>query len=1011
MRHGESRDMANPTRTIVLQCVLVSLLPGRMACGQGHPPDEAAGRMTVAEGFQVELVACEPLVRQPVAIDFDDRGRMWVIQFLQYPNPAGLKRVKIDKYTRVQYDRIPQPPPRGPTGADRITILEDTDGDGRMDRAKDFVDGLNLASGFVLGHGGVFVLQTPYLLFYPDLNRDDIPDGDPEVLLKGFGLDDASAVANSLTWGPDGWLYGCQGSTVTAVIRGIKFAQGIWRYHPVSKKFELFADGGGNMWGLDFDRHGQLQASTNVGGFVMLHMVQGGNYRKKFSKHGPLRNPYALGYFEHVPHKSFHGGHVTVGGIFYQGDAYPSRLRDKYIGADLLGHAIYFHRLHPRASTFRSEHAGELVQANDSWFAPTDLVMGPDGAVYFSDWHDKRTAHPDPDAQWDRSNGRIYRLSAAGAESTRIGALHQMSSDQLVDLLGSSNEWYVRAARCELAARHDTSVWPRLRKTVRESSDDRLVLGALWSLASTGGFTESLAERLLQHRSEHVRSWTVRLLGDGEKVSQATAELLEQLAETDPSAVVRGQLASTAARLPAQQGLPVAHAILLRNEDGNDPHIPLLLWWAVERHAVSAIDEVERRFMSTKAWQQPMIREVILARLMQRYAAEASGRSLAACARLFETASMPDDRSRLLSALDSGLATAAGDSSQKPRIADRVPDQFKARLAEQWKERPTDETLLRLNARLNNRAVVAYARQVAFDDASEQVNRVAMFRFLRQFGDQSLVAPLLELLDLNRPVWLRQAAMDVLSRYANDRVAEGLLHGYRGFESASRRRARQILFARRPWALSFLKEFERGDLDTREVAIGELTALSAHGDAAIDTLVHKHWGQFNTAGSQHKITEIRRVRFDLRGPSDRKRGEALFTKHCATCHQLFGEGKKLGPDLTTGNRKDLEYLLVSIIDPSRFIRKEYVTSIVVTVDGRLLTGMILEETPAQIVLVDTNDQQTVVRRENIEEIRDSPVSLMPENILKPLTPQELRDLFGYLQADGPPLSGKEESQP
>lgn len=998
--------MTSSTLTILLPCVLVSLLAGRVACGQGHPPDEAAGRMTVADGFQVELVAGEPLVRQPVAIDFDDRGRLWVIQFLQYPEPAGLERVKVDQYTRVQYDRVPEPPPRGPTGADRITILEDTNGDGRMDGAKDFVGGLNLASGFVLGHGGVFVLQAPYLLFYPDLNRDDIPDGDPEVLLKGFGMDDAAAVANSLTWGPDGWLYGCQGSTVTAVIRGIKFVQGIWRYHPVSKEFELFADGGGNMWGLDFDRHGQLQASTNVGGFVMLHMVQGGNYRKNFSKHGPLRNPYAFGYFEHVPHKSFHGGHVTVGGIFYQGDAFPARFRDKYIGADLLGHAIYFHRLHPQASTFRSEHGGELVGANDTWFAPTDLVMGPDGAVYFADWHDKRTAHPDPDAKWDRSNGRIYRLSATGLASSKLGALHQMSSDRLADLLGSSNEWYARAARCELAARRDTSVWPRLRKTALESVDDRFVLTALWALASSGGFTENLAQRMLQHRSEHVRSWTVRLLGDGNQVAQATAEMLEQLAETDPSAVVRSQLVSTAARLPAQQGLPVAHAILLRNEDGDDPHLPLLLWWAVERHAVSAIEEVERRFMSTEAWRHPMIREVILARLMQRYAAEASGRSLAACARLFETASKPSDRSRLLSALDSGLATAAARSNQNPRIADRVPDHFKARLAEQWKEQPTDQTLLRLNARLDNRKVLEHARQVALDDASEQASRVAMFRILRQFGDQSLVAPLLKLLNPDDPAWLQQAAMNVLSRYADDRVAEGLLHGYRGFESASRRRARQILFARRSWALLFLQEFERGDIDTREVAIGELTALSAHGDAAIDTLVHKHWGRFNTASSQHKITQIRRVRFDLRGPGDRERGQDLYIKHCATCHQLFGEGKKLGPDLTAANRKDLEYLLENIIDPSRFIRKEYVASIVVTVDGRLLTGMIVEDTPSEIVLVDPKNQQTVIRRADIEEIRDSPVSLMPEDILKLLPRQELRDLFGYLQGDGPALPGK-----
>lgn len=209
--------------------------------------------MEVADGFEVSLVASEPEVRQPLSITFDERGRLWVIQYLQYPAPAGLKPVKVDQYLRTKYDRVPEPPPHGPKGADRITICEDTNGDGQADRFTHFVSDLNLCSGLAIGHGGVFVAQPPYLLFYPDRNRDDIPDGDPEVLLTGFGIEDAHALANSLTWGPDGWLYGAQGSTVTANIRGIEFQQGIWRYHPITREFELFAEGGGNTWGVDFD--------------------------------------------------------------------------------------------------------------------------------------------------------------------------------------------------------------------------------------------------------------------------------------------------------------------------------------------------------------------------------------------------------------------------------------------------------------------------------------------------------------------------------------------------------------------------------------------------------------------------------------------------------------------------------------------------------------------------------------------------------------------------------------
>ena len=158
------------------------------AFGQGYTPAEAVKKMKVADGFEVKLVASEPMVRQPVCIEFDDRGRLWVIQYLQYPNPAGLKRVKVDRYSRTVYDKVPEPPPRGPKGADRITILEDKDGDGVAESAHDFVNGLNLTTGMAFGHGGVFVLQVPYLLFYPDKDGDDVPDGDPEVCLTGFGM-------------------------------------------------------------------------------------------------------------------------------------------------------------------------------------------------------------------------------------------------------------------------------------------------------------------------------------------------------------------------------------------------------------------------------------------------------------------------------------------------------------------------------------------------------------------------------------------------------------------------------------------------------------------------------------------------------------------------------------------------------------------------------------------------------------------------------------------------------
>ena len=206
-------------------------------------PAESLAKMTTAADLAVDLIASEPDVAQPTHISFDERGRMWVAQYRQYPYPAGVKMVSRDKYYRSKYDRVPPAPPHHDRGRDVITVHEDTDGDGVFDKTKVVLDGLNMANAALRGHGGMWVMQTPYLLFYPDANGDDIPDADPEVRLAGFGLEDTHSVANGLAWGPDGWLYGAQGSTTTSrVVRpGVDppdfagvYHEGcmVWRYHP-----------------------------------------------------------------------------------------------------------------------------------------------------------------------------------------------------------------------------------------------------------------------------------------------------------------------------------------------------------------------------------------------------------------------------------------------------------------------------------------------------------------------------------------------------------------------------------------------------------------------------------------------------------------------------------------------------------------------------------------------------------------------------------------------------------
>ncbi|MEZ6073625.1 MAG: hypothetical protein R3C10_25945 [Pirellulales bacterium] len=726
---------ANYVRSLLLFVCVAWLTPIAPVHGQGYTPTEAVEKMTVADGFSVDLIAAEPLVRQPVAIDFDDRGRLWVLQYLQYPNPAGLERVKVDRYSRTTYDRVPQPPPHGPRGADRLTILTDSDGDGVCDTAHDFVDGLNLSTGFAFGYGGVFVLQVPYLLFYPDRDRDDVPDGDPEVLLTGFGMEDSSSLANSLTWGPDGWLYGTQGTNITAHIRGVDFEQGVWRYHPVSRRFELFCEGGGNSWGLDFDERGNLFYATNYGGYLMHHGVQGSYHEKSFAKHGELHNRFAFGYFPHVPHDRFEGGHVTVGGFVYQGDAFPASFRGRYISVDTLGHAVRVNDIHPDGATFRTTSGSALVEANDTWFAPSDCVLGPDGAVYFCDWHDQRTAHPDPDADWDRSNGRVYRLRYDDDSPRAHVDPTDVASADLLEWLASPNEWRVRRARRVLAERRDANVIEPLQAML-EDHDPRFARQALWTLASLGAYDRDVPVELLHHNDAVVRGWAVRFVGDRAPLDGADsphdastplADALIALAETEESPIVVSQLAATAQRVPDDLALAIVWAISGRDKRLDDRYIPLLTWWALERHAVSARENVINRFANRAAWKSRFRRDVLLGRLMRRYAGDGSEPSLEACAQLMRSASTDAERRQLLAELDAGLqmlgrerlpglppgsafadiAVVAADAPEVSRRLTTVPPELSDVLDTLWDDATNDPLLVRVFMRLGSSAADA----------------------------------------------------------------------------------------------------------------------------------------------------------------------------------------------------------------------------------------------------------------------------------------------------------------
>ncbi|MCA9413232.1 MAG: dehydrogenase, partial [Candidatus Omnitrophica bacterium] len=796
------------------------------ALAQGYGPEVAASKMTVPEGFEVKLFASEPEIRQPVAMEFDHRGRLWVIQYLQYPNPAGLERVEVDRWSRTTYDRVPEPPPKGPRGADRITICEDTDGDGVADSFKDFVDGLNLASGLAFGHGGVFVLQVPYLLFYPDKNHDDIPDSDPEVCLTGFGMQDAHSVANSLTFGPDGWLYGNQGSTVTAHIRGIEFQQGVWRYHPVTKEFELFCEGGGNMWGLDFNEWGDLFSSTNVGPALCLHGVQGGYYWKSFGKHGDLHNPYAYGYFDHMKEANYVGGHVTVGGSFYRGPSFPEEYIGKYIGGNLLSHDVYWHVIESDGSTYQARHGGELAVSNDAWCAPTDVTIGPDGAVYFSDWNDQRTAHPDPDADWDRTNGRVYRIQVKDAAPVPVD-LSEKSNNELIDLLGSQNQWMVRHARSILTERRDPSIQSTLKEMIGRPSDSNTQLEALWTLYSCGGMTDDLADSLLLHLKPEVRRWVVHFLGDAREVPQSSGERLVQMARTEADVRVRSQLASTAKRIQSEFGLRIVKEIVARDEDGGDPHVPLLIWWALEAHSVSSQHLAMELLTQEDVWNSSLFQKEILPRLMRRYAAEGTEETDEACFALLNRADDPTplleslgegwgDRGRKIRGMEGGSLFTSYAASNLEAVNEedssiRISGDLRNELKTLLEADPKNPQLLTLLCKAGDPDSLNRVREWAFDSDSTDDHRKVSLKILSEVQDSESREQFLSQLSTETSPEFFEPLLEGVRRTARDEDAGALLTLYREAPVDRQSKILEVILSKEAFALAFLKKVEAGE--------------------------------------------------------------------------------------------------------------------------------------------------------------------------------------------------------
>ncbi|WP_164100714.1 PVC-type heme-binding CxxCH protein [Candidatus Laterigemmans baculatus] len=990
-------------------------LPAARRPTSGLSPREAARQFTAPSGFHVDLIAGEPELHQPVAFCFDARGRLWVAEAHTYPARA----------------------PEG-EGCDAILIFEDSDDDGTFETRTVFAEGLNLISGLEVGYGGVWVGAAPYLMFIPDRDGDDRPDAAPQILLDGFGYQDTHETLNAFTWGPDGWLYGCQGVFTRSQIGPpgaaagdrIPFNAGVWRYHPVLKKFEAFAQGTSNPWGLAFDPHGQAFITACVIPHT-YHMIQGGRYQRQAGQHfdpytfddlktiadhahyaGNIRDHAWWGRDEPVEDDATSaagGGHAHCGALIYQGDSWPAEYHGALLMHNLHGNRVNVDRLRGQGSGFVASHAPDLLFANDPWFRGIALQLGPDGAVYLIDWYDKNACHRTTPEIWDRTNGRMYRLRY-GEHETRAVDLQAADNAQLIALHAHPNEWQSRMASrmlMERAARGEPlpGVRQQLWEGALSAAPSATRLRYLWSAHGIAPLGEAEVLALLDQSEAILRGWAIQLACERATPSAEVLERFVALAERDDSPVVRLYLASALQRL-SQADLEagnrdagnldaaerattarwrIAEGLVAHAESQHDPNLPLMIWYGVSPLVAS---DTERAFDLASRCQIPLVEQFI-------YRRAASDPSLVGSLVAAIAADPEPTRSKVM--LEQ-LAEAA------PRLGKlRMPAEWPAVVQKtaDWKDPAVRRAVQTLSVGFGDASIFPLLRRLVADRTAELGLRREALATLARGGDPQLESLALALLD-DPP--LRKEVLSVLGRFDSERIPETILARYATWEPEDRRAAIDALASRPAHAAALLAAVADERVPRTDVSAVHAGKIRQLGREEVDQQLTELWGVVGSTPAEVE-QEIARMRkkytAKVLAAADASRGRALYEKSCAQCHRLFGEGGEIGPDLTGANRGNLDYLLENILAPNTIVGKDYQAVSVLTVDGRVVTGLIRENSEAAIVLHDAEKLVTIPRSE-IEAVTETVRSVMPEGILQTLSESQVADLLAYLQATSPP---------
>ena len=1060
---------------LLLPCLLAAMAAGAAPeaepavenserAGEPLPPEAALAAIEARLSPRIDLFAAEPSIRNPVAACVDAAGRLLVAENLTYAE---------------------KPLKRDPRFRDRVTMLEDADGDGTAERHATLVDGLEGLASVAVGRGGLWLLCPPRLLFIPDGHRPPpgwpaTPDSDEPArrraaaiaILDGFTVSPNShhTFANGLAWGPDGWLYGrCGASSPGEIGRPgaephtrVPLRGGIWRYHPERKVFEAICHGTTNPWGLDWDDLGNGFFTNTVNGHLW-RVLPGAHYARSHTvePHPWIVEP--LG--SHADHDHFDsgrhwtesrdgradahgGGHAHTGCVVVPDEpGWPEALRGRLLTLNLHGRRINVDRLDAEPTGIVGRHEADLARFGDPFFRGTDLLELPGQALAILDWSDTGECHEGTGVH--RTSGRIYRFSfvaddalpPAVAAGTDVEAL---PAADLVRLL-TADRWHARLATHLLADRQaagDTNVEldrivPELEDLVAHGDTPTLRLRALWALWALQRIEQPRLLSLLVDPAPALRCWALRLLSDAwpldtvlgdrptadERPSDSALDALERLAITETDPEVRLALACVVSRLPPIRRARIAAELVAKTELGNvavlpvDPADPApralggdhhdlgaMLWVGLLPAFVTDPDGVIGVWRAAcvpgaqhSHW--PSLRRAI-ARRMTGSDTQAARPDLLAAAAEEGPAGFED----CLAGLDAGwrgrhqVDRPTGWTDLRAAIGE-TPDGAPRR-------GPLLDTAARLDALFGDPRGIDRLADTARDAGLPPPTRAAALDALvdvkadeaRHLAQGLLLEPGLSL-----------AAIRSLLATGADEDARMIVDAYPHLDEADRDAALSALAARVSWGGILIDGVEDGRIPNTAITPLLTRQLAGLGDALLRSRLDAFGPPPTTAdvvstANVVSTADVVSTRLDawkarlspqVLAGGDPAAGRSVWQKQCAACHRMHGEGGSLGPDLTGSGRRDLDYLLANIVTPSATVSPDYRMKQVVLADGRVLSGIVIRRT-AELLLLRTQTGEEAIPVDDVDEVIDGGVSLMPEGILERLDEAEVADLFRFL---------------